>query len=419
MVTPSVLILGGGISGVTCGIVLQILGFRTRIVCQHWLGAAAATQTGHADPRFASLYPAASIIPHTVQIDNESWHMRCGQVIFSMFADPGLKCIRRQRHFEVFEAPCSIPDYAKAMSEFAEILPDALSQRNAPRRCEDRQVFGWSFRTLFAEMPLYRTFLADLYGQFGGTVLCPMIVTPETLVQFPEDIVLNCSGAWSQSLFHDPVESRFVKGFLLKVDLGDTMPVHLRTGELTSYNYHPDASVYAQADGTPADVYFYPRSDACLLGGTRLRSLPLTVRDVGPCDSQAHISWRGEEFSGETLQIPAADDSRLTHTVPRPILDLNAQLVKGLTGVDLKTLAVKAMLGFRHQRQLVRLESETVGSRLVIHNYGHGGAGVTLSWSCAIKAAQMLMSAGRIDEISTEVQSVLRDHVLCRTRLCP
>jgi glycine/D-amino acid oxidase-like deaminating enzyme len=34
----------------------------------------------------------------------------------------------------------------------------------------------------------------------------------------------------------------------------------------------------------------------------------------------------------------------------------------------------------------VRLEAERVGSggdKLVVHDYGHGGAGVTLSWGCA------------------------------------
>jgi D-amino-acid oxidase len=31
----------------------------------------------------------------------------------------------------------------------------------------------------------------------------------------------------------------------------------------------------------------------------------------------------------------------------------------------------------------VRLEAERIGATCVIHNYGHGGAGFTLSWGCA------------------------------------
>jgi D-amino-acid oxidase len=35
----------------------------------------------------------------------------------------------------------------------------------------------------------------------------------------------------------------------------------------------------------------------------------------------------------------------------------------------------------------VRLELEP-GTR-IIHNYGHGGSGVTFSWGCALEAAEM------------------------------
>ena len=37
----------------------------------------------------------------------------------------------------------------------------------------------------------------------------------------------------------------------------------------------------------------------------------------------------------------------------------------------------------RPSRTEVRLEEEEIGGVRVIHNYGHGGAGVTLSWGCA------------------------------------
>lgn len=40
-------------------------------------------------------------------------------------------------------------------------------------------------------------------------------------------------------------------------------------------------------------------------------------------------------------------------------------------------------VGLRPSRTEVRLEEEEVDGRRVVHNYGHGGAGVTLSWGCA------------------------------------
>ena len=44
---------------------------------------------------------------------------------------------------------------------------------------------------------------------------------------------------------------------------------------------------------------------------------------------------------------------------------------------------VDKAVGLRPSRNEVRLEADRSDDRMVIHNYGHGGAGVTLSWGCA------------------------------------
>jgi D-amino-acid oxidase len=41
----------------------------------------------------------------------------------------------------------------------------------------------------------------------------------------------------------------------------------------------------------------------------------------------------------------------------------------------------------------VRLEADADDDVTVVHNYGHGGAGVTLSWGCAEDAAQLVLEA--------------------------
>jgi len=51
-------------------------------------------------------------------------------------------------------------------------------------------------------------------------------------------------------------------------------------------------------------------------------------------------------------------------------------------------------VGFRPERPEVRVAGERYGDSWIWHNYGHGGAGVTLSWGCA-------------EEITTDVLAVL------------
>jgi len=43
-----------------------------------------------------------------------------------------------------------------------------------------------------------------------------------------------------------------------------------------------------------------------------------------------------------------------------------------------------------YRRKTFRLEVETVGQRVLVHNYGHGGAGITLSWGSALEATDLL-----------------------------
>ncbi|MDX1637943.1 MAG: hypothetical protein R3281_08245, partial [Balneolaceae bacterium] len=57
-----VCIIGAGVNGITTGIVLQLLGYHTRIIAKD----RADKPRDPSDPAFASLYPSASVIPHSV-----------------------------------------------------------------------------------------------------------------------------------------------------------------------------------------------------------------------------------------------------------------------------------------------------------------------------------------------------------------
>ena len=51
-------------------------------------------------------------------------------------------------------------------------------------------------------------------------------------------------------------------------------------------------------------------------------------------------------------------------------------------------------VGLRPYRKTIRLEREEIHFErrriAVIHNYGHGGSGVTLCWGCALDVAQLV-----------------------------
>jgi D-amino-acid oxidase len=66
-------------------------------------------------------------------------------------------------------------------------------------------------------------------------------------------------------------------------------------------------------------------------------------------------------------------------------------LVPALAGAPIRAHKV----GLRPTRPAVRLEPEHRGPQTIIHNYGHGGAGVTLSWPCADEVVALLASADR------------------------
>jgi D-amino-acid oxidase len=58
---------------------------------------------------------------------------------------------------------------------------------------------------------------------------------------------------------------------------------------------------------------------------------------------------------------------------------------------------IREVVGLRPYRpEGFRVEAERVGEKLFIHNYGHGGAGITLSWGTASLAVDILSEPGAV-----------------------
>jgi len=103
-------------------------------------------------------------------------------------------------------------------------------------------------------------------------------------------------------------------------------------------------------------AYIVPRADACLLGGTH---------ESG--------DWR-LDADPETAQ---------------GILSRCRQILPALEHAQV----VEHKVGLRPGRDEVRLELEPVNDTCaIVHNYGHGGAGFTLSWGCADDVVNLVSS---------------------------
>lgn len=365
-------IVGGGVIGITTGLALQLAGYETVLYCEK--RADQLRQLGTLDPTFASLYASGSVIPHSTKIDEQAKILSVSVACFSHLARAGLTGLRFQRHYELWEQQVPLPEYLSNLQNVVILPENGEGFSHAPRLKKATNIYGWYFDCLFSEATPYLSEIFNLYELFGGTTV-QLKVSNQLLP--PHEVIINCSGFGTRELFDDPSPTSLARGILVYVNT-PTPPLSKFDNHLFSYNYVPGKDTYQRADGSAADVYSYPRSDALVLGGTR---------DRGDIDKSTG-EWIGEESPNDKVRISGID-------VPRPILEVNRELLLKTTEIDISDYETRAVYGYRFIREAgVRLESTQVSDRLIVHNYAHGGAGVTLSWGCAAKVLALLKNAG-------------------------
>jgi D-amino-acid oxidase len=174
------------------------------------------------------------------------------------------------------------------------------------------------------DMGRYLPFLLDSCRAAGVTVV-PALV--DRLPDVPGDLVVVAAGLRSGQLFGD--------------DTG--VPVQGQVVRLAD----PGLTGWLLDEDNPAGLtYVVPRGDDVVVGGTAVE--------------------------GATGLQPDPD-------VEAAVLDRAFALIPELRGARVLSRAV----GLRPGRPTVRLDRTLVEGRPVIACYGHGGAGVTLSWGCA------------------------------------
>jgi len=290
-----------------------------------------------------------------------------------------------QRHYEIFEQPAEPSPDRKIIHGFTMLPADGkghLADANIPYRKGADNVWGWYYNVFFAEVPTYLRRLYELYRASGGIFIKGKIKTLDEFLNLEGDILINCMGRGAMEFFpEDKKNTKILQGHLVRANIFQVP--HDKNNQYFSYNYLPKIDVYhgtnKKGEKTPADVYFYPRSDGWVLGGSSLEGYPAVGEGWRPED---------EQISVDSFKKPEWDIA-----IPKPIWTLNRELIKEITGVDIDDAKYSSFpyFGYRFVRSPIRIEkSGYENGKLLLHNYGHGGAGYTLSWGSAYELVKII-----------------------------
>jgi D-amino-acid oxidase len=255
------------------------------------------------------------------------WALETYQVLADLVSMPasGVSMIELRQFSRTSEV--QIPDWAISLG--AQRLSVATELRAAAHL---PQTAGHSFKSGFAltvplmDTTIYLDYLASRFVAAGGSITANVLLEKLEDVDSRFDLIINCTGIGAGELVHD----------------GDLEP---HRGQVAVVPRIEGLSCAIVCDDAPL-MYAIPRMNDCVFGGTNeisdnLAADPVTTsKIVGECSRV--LSIERPRFLAERVGL-------------RPF-----------------------------RKSGVRLETDRLrDGRAVIHNYGHGGAGFTLSWGCA------------------------------------
>jgi len=320
-----VAIVGAGVSGLTCGVAFAESGYRTAIFAEE---TGQRTTSGVA----AALWfpydaePAAAVI---------EWALETYQVLVDLNREPltGVSMIELCQFSRTGEI--QIPDWAIPLGASAVPMVPSVISSEVSRCCgitgpqsELPRTFtsGFAMTVPLMDTTIYLDYLAKRFLGAGGEIHSGIRFERPEDVTLAFDVVINCTGIGAKNLVHD-----------------EQLEPH--RGQVAIVPKIENLTCAIVCDDPPL-MYAIPRANNCVFGGTN-------------------------EVSDE-LDVDPIATAR--------ILDECSRALK----IE-KPNVLSERVGLRPFRKSgVRLERGCLrDGRTVVHNYGHGGSGFTLSWGCA------------------------------------
>ncbi|CAI2350398.1 unnamed protein product [Caenorhabditis sp. 36 PRJEB53466] len=197
--------------------------------------------------------------------------------------------------------------------------------------------FGIFFTTWYLEPTGYIRWTTEQFLSSGGTIRRSRVDNIDDVAAEGYGVIVNCTGLGSRQLFDDE-EIHPVRGQIMRVQCG--------------------AVKHFLYDGQ----YYALLNDSCIILGGTAQPNDWNLSIDGPTASRI--------FRENCVNIPSLRTARiLSHHV-----------------------------GLRPFRREVRLEVERRNGAPIVHNYGHGGSGITFHWGCALETVQLVRTVLEEDE---------------------
>ncbi len=257
------------------------------------------------------------------------WSDETRLVLEKIAAEPG-SGVDLVNGLEAADEVMPAPDWAPAVPDFRLCRPDELAKLPA------RYHSGWRYTIPLVDMPVYLGYLERRLASHGVRVRSGT-VDSFAAVRGRARAIVNCTGLGSRQLVPDPslFPSRGQLVVLENPGVRHFFQDHTKAEELT---------------------YILPHGDRVVLGGCAT-------------DHSEH-------------DLPVRETARA-------IIERCAEIEPALRGARF----IADRVGLRPARDRVRTELDQTRGFPVIHNYGHGGAGLTLSWGCANEVTRLVTTA--------------------------
>jgi D-amino-acid oxidase len=319
-----VAIIGAGVSGLTCGVLLAERKYRTTILAkeigqQTTSGAAAALWFPY------DAEPAEKVIP---------WALDTYKTLVDLTRDdyPGVSIIELRQFLRTGEV--QIPDWAIPLGARSLSSSVMSSEVETPLTVNSSGFkSGYAITVPLMDTTIYLDYLADRFVAAGGSIVANVHFEKLEDVDRKFDLVINCAGIGARELVHD-------------------LDLEPHRGQVAIVPRIEALSCAVVCDDAPL-MYAIPRRNDCVFGGTN-------------------------DLSSDLAADPTTTD-RILAECSRML-----KIEKPNVLVERVGLRPFRKSGVRLQRDRLR------DGRTVIHNYGHGGSGFTLSWGCAREVVDFL-----------------------------